>query len=47
MLEYNLGKNLKRNYFISFYKVENWSIFVETNVMYLCTKKHEYTLKTI
>jgi hypothetical protein len=46
MLEYNLGKIfLKKNYFISFYKVGDWNIFVKTNVMYLCTQKHKYISK--
>jgi hypothetical protein len=48
MLEYNLGKILeKRNYFISFYKVKDYSIFVETNVMYMCIQKHNYTSQII
>ncbi len=44
MLEFNLGKIffLKT---ISFYKVGDWSIFVETNVVYLHTQKHKYTQK--
>jgi hypothetical protein len=46
-LKYNLGKILKNNYFISFYKVGDWSIFVKTNVMYMFIQQHKYTLKTI
>ncbi len=45
LLEYNLGKRLEKNKFISFYKVGDWSIFVEMNVMYLCTQKHKYIPK--
>jgi len=45
ILEYNLKKRLE--FFFSFYKVGNWSIFVETNVMYLCTQKHKYIPKII
>ncbi len=48
MLDYNLGKIfLKKNYFISFFKVGDWNIFVKTNVMYLCNQKHKYTPKII
>ncbi len=47
MLEYNLGKKLEMNNFISFYKVGDYSIFVETNVVYLCVQKHKYIPKTI
>jgi len=37
VLEYNiLIKILKYIYFISFYKVEDWNIFVKTNLVYLC-----------
>jgi hypothetical protein len=32
---------------ISFYKLGDWSIFVKTNVMYVCTQKHKHTPKTI
>jgi hypothetical protein len=39
ILEYNLGKRLKKKHFISSYKMEDWSIFVETNVMYMCISK--------
>jgi len=39
MLEYELGKILEINYFISFNKMGDWNIFVETNAMYLCTQK--------
>jgi hypothetical protein len=45
MLEYNLGNGLIKKKFISFYKVGDWSIFVETTVMYLCIQKHEYIPK--
>jgi hypothetical protein len=41
MLEYKLGKILKKIILISFYKVGDWSIFVETNVVYLCIQKHK------
>jgi hypothetical protein len=47
MLDITLGKILEKNYFISFYKVGDWSIFVETNVMYMCTQKHKYIWKII
>jgi hypothetical protein len=47
MLQYNLGKILEKKYFISFYKLRGWNIFVETNVMYMCTQKHKYTPKKI
>ncbi len=47
MLEYNLGNLLERNYFISFYKVGDWSIFVKKNVVYMCTQKHKYISKKI
>jgi hypothetical protein len=40
MLEYNITKILeKKNCFISFYKVGDWSILVETNVMYMHIQK--------
>jgi hypothetical protein len=45
MLKYNLKNILKKNYFISFYKVRGWNIFVETNVMYQCTKKKQLYFK--
>jgi hypothetical protein len=48
LLEYNLlAKILKNIYFISFYKVGDWSIFVEKNSVYLCTQKHKYISKDI
>jgi hypothetical protein len=47
MLKYNLSKKLKKNCFISFYKLGGWNIFVEMNVMYLCTQKHKYIPKII
>jgi hypothetical protein len=48
VLKYNiLVKILKYIYFISFYKVEDCSIFVKTNSMYLCTQKHKYISKDI
>jgi hypothetical protein len=47
MLEYNLGKRLEENYFISLYKVGNWNIFMETNVMYMCIQKQKYISKII
>ncbi len=34
MLEYNLGKRLEKKKFISIYKMGDWSIFMETNVVY-------------
>jgi hypothetical protein len=46
MLEYNFGKTLEKK-FISFYKIGDWNIFMETNVMYMCTQKHKYIPKTI
>jgi hypothetical protein len=27
--------------------MKDWSIFVKTNVVYLCTQKHKYTSKII
>ncbi len=42
-----LGKILEKNYFISFYKVGDWSIFVKTNDMFLCIQKHKYTPKIL
>jgi hypothetical protein len=47
ILCYNITQEryCKRKYFISFYKMENWSIFVETNVVYLCTKTQIYSQK--
>jgi hypothetical protein len=42
MLEYNLSKIFLKNNFISFYKVGDWNIFMEINVVYLCTQKHKY-----
>jgi len=45
MLKYNLKNILKNFYFISFYKVRGWNIFVETNVMYQCTKKKQLYFK--
>jgi hypothetical protein len=49
MLKYSLGKKLEKNIYIyiSCYKVGDWSIFVEMNVMYLCIQKHKYILETI
>jgi hypothetical protein len=47
MLEYNLGNIFKKKLFHFVYKVGNWNIFVETNVMYLCIQKHEYIPKNI
>ncbi len=47
ILEYKLGQRFFKNYFISFYKVRDYNIFVEMNVMYLCTQKHKYTPKKI
>jgi len=47
MLEYNLGKKLEKNNFISFYKVGDYSIFVEMNVVYMCVQKHKHITKTI
>jgi hypothetical protein len=48
MLKYNVGKKIrKKNYFISCYKMGDWNIFVEMNVMYLCIQKHKYILETI
>jgi len=48
MLQYNVGKNLeKKIYFISFYKIGDQSIFVKTNLVYLCIQKHKYTPKKI
>jgi hypothetical protein len=44
---YNLSKKIKLNCFISFYKMRDWSIFVKTNVMYLCIQKHKYISKII
>jgi hypothetical protein len=35
MLKYNLGNKLGKKNFISFYKLGDWSIFVEMNVMHL------------
>jgi hypothetical protein len=37
----------KVNYFISFYKGEDWNIFAKKNPMYLCTQKHKYIPKII
>jgi hypothetical protein len=47
MLKYSLGKKLEKNIYIyiSCYKVGDWSIFVEMNVMYLCIQKHKYIFK--
>ncbi len=45
MLEYNLGKIFKIYILISFYKLGDESIFVETNVVYLCIQKHKYIPK--
>jgi hypothetical protein len=45
MLECNLDKRLEKNYVISFYKMGDWKIFFEANVMYLCTQKHKYSQK--
>ncbi len=42
MLEYNLGKIFFKTYFISIYKMGDWNIFVEMNVVYLCIQKHKY-----
>jgi hypothetical protein len=47
MLKYNLSKILGKKKFISFYKMGDWSIFVEIIVMYLCIQKHKYISKTI
>ncbi len=47
MLKYNLGNKLEKKYFNSFYKVGDWSIFVETNVVHLCIQKHKYIQKII
>jgi hypothetical protein len=47
MLEYNLGKILENNYFISLYKLGDWSIFVITDIVYMCTRKHNNTPKKI
>jgi hypothetical protein len=47
MLQYNVGKSLEKNYFISFYKMEDRNIFVKMNVVYLCIQKHKYTPKKI
>jgi hypothetical protein len=46
---YNItyAKYLKRNYFISFYKVGDWNVFLKTNVVYLCTYKHKCIPKII
>jgi hypothetical protein len=44
MLEYNVSKISFKNYFTSFYKVGDWSIFVEKNVG---IQKHKYTPKLI
>jgi hypothetical protein len=35
MLEYDLGKRFFIKKIISFYKVRNWNIFVEKNVVYV------------
>ncbi len=32
---------------MSVYKVGDWDIFVETNVVYLCIQKHKYIPKII
>jgi hypothetical protein len=45
MLKYNLRKILEKKLF-HFIKWEI-GVFMKTNVMYLCTKKHEYTPKII
>jgi hypothetical protein len=47
MLEYNLSKIYIFKNYIPFYKAKYWNIFVEMNVMHLCTQKHKYTPKTI
>jgi hypothetical protein len=47
MLEYNLSKIFLKNLFISFCKVGDWSIFVKTNVVYMCIQKQKYTPKII
>jgi hypothetical protein len=46
MLKYNLSNVLERKYFISFYKVRNWSIFVKKNVMYMCIQNKNIFQKT-
>jgi hypothetical protein len=40
-----LKQDVKYIYFIFFYKFGDWNIFVETNVVYLCTQKHKYIPK--
>ncbi len=43
MLEYTVNKIAKeKNYFISFYKGEDWNIFVKANAMYVCIQKHNF-----
>ncbi len=37
----------KNKSFISFYKGEDWNIFLKTNAMYLHTQKHKYVPKII
>jgi len=44
MSKYNLSKILKKIKFISFYKMGNWNIFVETNVI---SKTQIYSKKTL
>jgi hypothetical protein len=45
MLEYNIGKRLENKLFHFIYKVGDWSIFVEMNVMYMCTQKTQIHFK--
>jgi hypothetical protein len=52
MLEYNLCKILKKKLFHFIYKVGDWNIFVQTNVVCLCAcvlvyKDHKYIPKII
>jgi hypothetical protein len=47
MLKYNLNNILRENYFISFYKMGDWNIFVEKNVILMCIQKHKYNPKII
>jgi hypothetical protein len=35
-------QDIKKNYFIVFYKVGDWSIFLKTNVVYMYIQKQKY-----
>jgi hypothetical protein len=47
MLEYNLGKRIIFFYFISFYKVGDLNIIMETNGVYLCTQTQIYSKNSL